>query len=33
VPVGIAAGLALSFVSQKQETLRFFDEALRLFGA
>ena len=33
IPVGIAAGLALSFASQPQETIRFFDEALRLFGA
>ena len=33
VPVGLAAGLALSYASQPDETLRFFDEALRLFGA
>jgi hypothetical protein len=33
IPVGIVAGLALSFASQPQETMRFFDEALRLFGA
>jgi len=33
IPVGILAGLALSYASQPRETLRFFDEALRLFGA
>ena len=33
IPVGIAAGLALSFAAQPQQTMRFFDEALRLFGA
>lgn len=33
IPVGLAAGLALSFASQPQQTLRFFDEALRLLGA
>ena len=32
LPVGVAAGLGLSFASQPQETIRFFDEALRLFG-
>ncbi len=32
VPVGIVAGLGLSFASQPQETMRFFDEALRLLG-
>lgn len=32
VPIGIAAGLGLSFASQPQETMRFFDEALRLLG-
>ena len=33
LPVGLAAGVALSFASQPRETIRFFDEALRLFGA
>ena len=33
LPVGLAAGLGLSFASQPEETLRFFDEALRLLGA
>ena len=33
LPIGIVAGLALSFASQPGETVRFFDEALRLFGA
>jgi len=33
LPVGLAAGLGLSFASQPQETMRFFDEALRLLGA
>ncbi|HWT13967.1 MAG TPA: hypothetical protein VN231_14530, partial [Allosphingosinicella sp.] len=33
VPVSLVAGLALSFATQPQDTLRFFDEALRLFGA
>lgn len=32
LPVGLAAGLGLSFASQPQQTLRFFDEALRLLG-
>jgi hypothetical protein len=32
VPVGVIAGLGLSFASQPQETMRFFDEALRLLG-
>lgn len=32
VPVGLAAGIGLSFASQPQETMRFFDEALRLLG-
>lgn len=33
LPVGLAAGLGLSFASQPQETIRFFDETLRLLGA
>lgn len=33
VPLALAAGLGLSYASQPQETLRFFDEALRLVGA
>jgi hypothetical protein len=33
LPVGLVAGLALSFGAQPRETMRFFDEALRLFGA
>ena len=33
IPVGIVAGLALSFASQPDETMRFFEESLRLFGA
>ena len=33
VPVALAAGLLFSFATQPQETMRFFDEALRLFGA
>jgi hypothetical protein len=33
VPVALAAGLLFSFASQPQETMRFFDEALRLLGA
>jgi hypothetical protein len=33
IPVGIAAGLALSYASQPRETVRFFEEAARLFGA
>ena len=32
IPVGIVAGLGLSYASQPRETLRFFDELLRLFG-
>ena len=32
IPVGLAAGLGLSFASQPQETMRFFDDALRLLG-
>lgn len=33
IPAGLAAGLAFSFATQRQETLRFVDETLRLFGA
>jgi hypothetical protein len=33
IPVGVVAGLALSFASQPNETMRFFEETLRLFGA
>ena len=33
VPVALAAGLLFSFATQPQETMRFFDEALRLLGA
>ena len=33
IPVGIAAGLALSFAAQPEATIRFFGDALRLFGA
>ena len=33
VSFALAAGLGLSYATQPQETLRFFDEALRLFGA
>jgi hypothetical protein len=33
IPVGIVAGFALSFAAQPRETMRFFEEALRLFGA
>ena len=29
---GLGAGLALSFAAQPDQTIRFFDEALRLFG-
>ena len=32
IPVGLVAGLALSFAAQPVATWRFFDEALRLFG-
>lgn len=32
IPVGLAAGLALSFATQPVATWRFFDEGLRLFG-
>ena len=33
VPVGLAAGFALSYASQPSETMRFFGDALRLLGA
>jgi len=33
IPVGVAAGIALSFAAQPQQTTRFFEDALRLFGA
>ena len=33
LPIGLVAGLALSFGAQPQETVRFFDQALRMFGA
>ncbi|HEV2866591.1 MAG TPA: SHOCT domain-containing protein [Allosphingosinicella sp.] len=33
IPVGLALGLGLSFLSQPHDTVRFFDEALRLLGA
>jgi len=32
LPVGLVAGLALSFATQPHATIGFFDEALRLFG-
>ena len=32
LPVGVAAGLALSFYAQPQETMRLFDQTLGLFG-
>ena len=32
LPLGLAAGLGLSFATQPQQTLRFFDESLRLIG-
>ena len=32
IPVGLLAGLALSFATQPQATIDVFDEALRLFG-
>ena len=32
LPLGLAAGLGLSFAAQPQETMRFFDETLRLLG-
>jgi len=33
IPLGLAAGAGLSWFAQPAETARFFDEALRLFGA
>ena len=33
IPFGLAAGVGLSWFAQPAETARFFDEALRLFGA
>jgi hypothetical protein len=33
LPIGLVAGLALSFGAQPEQTVRFFDQALRLFGA
>lgn len=33
VPIALAAGLLFSFATQPRETMRFFDEALRLLGA
>ncbi len=33
VPIGLVAGFALSFGAQPQETMRFFDQALKLVGA
>ena len=33
IPVGLVAGLALSFASQPRETTRFLEEALRVIGA
>ena len=33
LPIGLVAGIALSFGAQPQETMRFFDQALRLVGA
>ena len=33
IPVGLAAGLALSFASQPRETMRFFSDLFSLFGA
>lgn len=32
IPLGLVAGLGLSFASQPDATIRFFDETLRLFG-
>ncbi len=32
LPVGVAAGFALSFAAQPRQTIGFFDELLRLFG-
>ena len=33
LPFALAAGLGLSYATQPVETVRFFEEALRLFGA
>ena len=33
IPLGVASGVALSFAAQPQQTTRFFEDALRLFGA
>jgi hypothetical protein len=33
IPFGLAAGVGLSWLAQPAETARFFEEALRLFGA
>jgi hypothetical protein len=33
LPIGLIAGLALSFGAQPQETLRFLDQALKFAGA
>ena len=33
LPIGAVAGIGLSFGIQPQETMRFFDQALRLVGA
>lgn len=33
VPLGVAAGVGLSFASQPRETTRFFEEVIRLVGA
>ncbi len=33
IPIGLVAGLALSFGAQPRETIRFFDQALLFFGA
>lgn len=33
LPIGLVAGLALSFGAQPQETVRFVDQVLRVFGA
>ena len=32
IPVGLLAGIGLSFAAQPEPTIRFFDELLRLFG-
>lgn len=33
IPVGVFTGLIFSYVSQPQETFRFFNEAMRIIGA